>query len=112
MNEAFEAAKKILTEHADKLKFVAEYLLEHETMDGDQFNAVMDHDATAEELEKIAEDKKRRSSEANKAQAEADEKEKAEAEKKENAPEEAESGETAQSPEDGEDTDDNGGSSD
>ena len=112
VNEAFAAAKKILTEHADKLKFVAEYLLEHETMDGDQFNAVMDHDATAEELEKIAEDKKRRSSEANKAQAEADEKEKAEAEKKENAPEEAESGETAQSPEDGEDTDDNGGSSD
>ena len=80
VNEAFEAAKKILTEHADKLKFVAEYLLEHETMDGDQFNAVMDHDATAEELEKIAEDKKRRSSEANKAQAEADEKEKAEEE--------------------------------
>lgn len=74
INEAFEAARKILTDHADKLKFVAEYLLEHETMDGDQFRAVMDHDATAEELEKIAEDKKNRSAEANRVQAEADKK--------------------------------------
>ena len=80
IDEAFEAAKKILTDHADKLKFIAEYLLEHEMMDGDQFRAVMDHDATTEELEGIAADKKRRSTEANRVQAEADEK--AAAEKK------------------------------
>ena len=90
INEAFEAAKKILTDHADKLKFVAEYLLEHETMDGDQFRAVMDHDATAEELEKIAEDKKNRSAEANRAQAEADKK--AEEEKKSRKAEEPDEG--------------------
>ena len=74
IDEAFEAAKKILTDHADKLKFVAEYLLEHEMMDGDQFRAVMDHDATVEELEGMAAEKKRRSAEANRAQAEADKK--------------------------------------
>lgn len=90
INEAFEAARKILTDHADKLKFVAEYLLEHETMDGDQFRAVMDHDATAEELEKIAEDKKNRSAEANRAQAEADKK--AEEEKKSRKAEEPDEG--------------------
>ena len=90
INEAFEAAKKILTDHADKLKFVAEYLLEHETMDGDQFRAVMDHDATAEDLEKIAEDKKNRSAEANRAQAEADKK--AEEEKKSRKAEEPDEG--------------------
>lgn len=90
INEAFEAAKKILIDHADKLKFVAEYLLEHETMDGDQFLAVMDHDATAEELEKIAEDKKNRSAEANRAQAEADKK--AEEEKKSRKAEEPDEG--------------------
>ena len=90
INEAFEAAKKILTDHTDKLKFVAEYLLEHETMDGDQFRAVMDHDATAEELEKIAEDKKNRSAEANRAQAEADKK--AEEEKKSRKAEEPDEG--------------------
>ncbi len=78
VNEAFEAAKKILTEHADKLKFVAEYLLTHETMDGDQFRAAMEHDATEAELEEIAETKKRRSAESNKAQAEADKKKEAE----------------------------------
>ena len=90
INEAFEAAKKILTDHADKLKFVAEYLLEHETMDGDQFRAVMDHDATAEELEKIAEDKKSRSAEANRVQAEADKK--AEEDKKRRNAEEPDEG--------------------
>ena len=90
INEAFEVAKKILTDHTDKLKFVAEYLLEHETMDGDQFRAVMDHDATAEELEKIAEDKKNRSAEANRAQAEADKK--AEEEKKSRKAEEPDEG--------------------
>ena len=66
VTEAYETAKKILTEHADKLEFVSEYLLKHEMMDGDQFRAAMEaEEPTFELLEKIAEDKKRRSKEAN-----------------------------------------------
>ncbi len=72
VTEAYEEAKRILTEHADKLRRVSEYLLEHETMDGDQFRAVMDHDADEAELVEIAESKKRRSAAANKNQADAD----------------------------------------
>jgi cell division protease FtsH len=67
VDEAYELAKTILTEHADKLKFVAEYLLTHEIMDGDQFKAAMEDDEpTVEALEAIAEEKARRSREANK----------------------------------------------
>ncbi len=47
-------AKNILNAHLDKLHFVAEYLLSHETMDGDQFKAAMQDGATVEELEAIA----------------------------------------------------------
>jgi cell division protease FtsH len=66
VDEAYELAKTILTEHADKLKFVAEYLLTHEIMDGDQFKAAMEDDEpTVEALEAIAEEKARRSREAN-----------------------------------------------
>lgn len=82
IESSFDVAKKLLTEHADKLKFVAEYLVTHETMDGDQFLAAMEHEATVEELEEIAAGKKRRSAAANKAQAEADEKAEAERKKK------------------------------
>ena len=66
VDEAYELAKTILTEHADKLKFVAEYLLSHEIMDGDQFKAAMESDEpTVEALEAIAEEKAKRSREAN-----------------------------------------------
>ena len=51
---AYADAKKILEEHIDRLHFVAEYLLTHESMDGDQFAAAMKEDATVEELEAIA----------------------------------------------------------
>ena len=66
IDEAYALARTVLTEHSDKLKFVAEYLLSHEIMDGDQFKAAMEADApTDEQLEAIAEDKARRSREAN-----------------------------------------------
>ena len=51
---AYADAKKILSEHIDRLHFVAQYLLSHESMDGDQFAAAMKDDATVEELEAIA----------------------------------------------------------
>ena len=51
---AYADAKRILEEHIDRLHFVAQYLLTHESMDGDQFAAAMKEDATVEELEAIA----------------------------------------------------------
>ncbi len=59
--EQYENAKNILTEHIDKLHFVAQYLLTHESMDGDQFAAAMEDGATVEQLEAIAEEKAEKS---------------------------------------------------
>ena len=82
VGEAYELAKHVLTEHADKLKFVAEYLLEHEMMDGDQFKAAMETDVpTFEQMDAIAAEKARRSREANEQRA----RENLEAEKKKEA---------------------------
>ena len=57
IESAYADAKRILEEHIDRLHFVAQYLLTHESMDGDQFAAAMKEDATVEELEAIAEAK-------------------------------------------------------
>ncbi len=59
--DAYTEAKKILSEHMDRLHFVAQYLLKHESMDGDQFAAAMKENATVEELEAIAEEKAEKS---------------------------------------------------
>ena len=80
VNEAYEAAKKILEEHKDKLIFVAEYLVKHEIMDGDQFRAVMEGEPTEEEIVAIGEAKAAKSRQANKEQAQKDEEERAQAE--------------------------------
>ena len=61
IDSAFASCKAILTEHADKLKFVAEFLVQYESMDGDQFLAAMERDATFEEIAEIVEKKKRES---------------------------------------------------
>jgi cell division protease FtsH len=61
INECYADAKAILSEHIDKLHFVAEYLLAHETMDGDQFKAAMQDGATVEQLEAIAAEKAEKS---------------------------------------------------
>ena len=61
VEEGYATARRVLEENRAKLDFVAEFLLKHEVMDGDQFAAAMDSDATMEELEKMAEEKKRRS---------------------------------------------------
>ena len=61
VKECYADAKAILTEHIDKLHFVAEYLLAHETMDGDQFAAAMEDGATVEKLEAIAAQKAEKS---------------------------------------------------
>jgi len=79
IGEAHDTAKRILTENMAKMHFIADYLVSHETMDADQFKAVMDENATAADLEAIAEEKARKSAEANEARKkEAEAREKAE----------------------------------
>ncbi|MBQ9778559.1 MAG: ATP-dependent zinc metalloprotease FtsH [Clostridia bacterium] len=67
VDEGYATATQILLQYRHKLDFVAEFLLKHEVMEGDQFAAAMDTDATMEELEQMAEDKKRRSQDDNEA---------------------------------------------
>jgi cell division protease FtsH len=82
VDEAYTLAKNVLTEHADKLRFVAEFLLTYEMMDGDQFRAAMEGTPTFEELEEMAAAKKRKSREENEARAKVEEEQaKAEAER-------------------------------
>ena len=61
LDEGYAKAKELLETHRSKLDFIAEFLLMYEVMDGDQFAAAMDRDATVKELEAIAEEKKARS---------------------------------------------------
>ena len=59
---AYDTAKQILTEHIDKLHFIAEFLVKNEVMDADQFKAIMERDeVTIEEIEQIVADKKAKS---------------------------------------------------
>ncbi len=61
ISECYADAKRILSEHIDKLHFVAGYLLKHESMDGDQFEAAMKDGATEADLEAIAAEKAEKS---------------------------------------------------
>ena len=87
IGECYVDAKAILSEHIDKLHFVAQYLLKHETMDGDQFEAAMKDGATEEELDAIAAEKAEKSRQANEERAKrnAEERAKREAEEQANA---------------------------
>ena len=95
VNTAYDRATELLTEHIDKLHFIASYLMKNEVMDEDQFNAAMDAaegEMTIEELERMRDEKRRQSDEENRVRAEENEaerlrreaEEKAEAEKKGN----------------------------
>ena len=65
--DAHDRCKKYLTENIEKLHFVAEFLLKYETMDQEQFEAAMSAEApTFEEIENIANEKKKKSDEENK----------------------------------------------
>ncbi len=65
ITDAYDNAKKILTENMEKLHFIAEFLVRNEIMDGEQFEAAMNGDPTFEELESMTEAKRRRSREEN-----------------------------------------------
>ncbi len=57
INKAYSEAERLLTEHNDKLHFIAEFLIKNEMMDADQFEKAMTTDASMEEIEKIKADK-------------------------------------------------------
>ncbi len=99
IEKAYKQCRDILTAHMDKLKFVAEYLLLRESMDGEQFLAAMEGEPTIEELDAIVEEKRKRSDEDNRRHAEELKKEAERAEAERKAKETAESDDT----DDGED---------
>lgn len=92
IGNAYAEAKRILTEHIDCLHFVAQYLLKHESMDGDQFAAAMREDATEEELDAIAEAKAEKSRKDNEERAARQKAEQQQAERQEPTPSSDESG--------------------
>ena len=65
ISEAYETAKRILTQYMSKMHFIAEFLVKNEIMDGEQFMAAMNGNPTFEELEEMTEAKKRKSREEN-----------------------------------------------
>ena len=67
ISDAHAKCKSILSEHSDKLHFVAEFLLKNEFMDEEQFRAAMEaENPTIEEIEDIAFKKKKASEDENK----------------------------------------------
>ncbi|MBQ8474403.1 MAG: hypothetical protein IJ499_01925, partial [Clostridia bacterium] len=70
ISEAYDEAKRLLTENIDKLHFIAKFLVKNEVMDGDQFERAMtDDNVTIEELEEMTAEKRKRSEEENQARA-------------------------------------------
>ena len=66
ISDSYDRCKTILTEHIDKLHFVAQFLLKNESMDEEQFRAAMEMDnPTIESIEDIAFRKKQKSEEEN-----------------------------------------------
>ena len=75
ISASYERCKEYLTEHMDKLQFVAEFLLKYESMDEDQFKACMEaENPTFEEIYAIAAERISKSEEENKTAKENNEK--------------------------------------
>jgi len=99
INESYTRCKQYLTDNIDKLHFIAEYLLKNEFMDEEQFRYAMETESpTIEEIEAIAQEKKKKSEEENKtahennAKAEEEAREKARAEAEDQAKRDADNG--------------------
>ena len=90
ITEQYVRAKKLLSENIEKLRAVAEYLVKYETMTGEQFSALMEHDATEEELNAMVEEKRRRQAEEDAAMKAREEKRRREDEERRRQREEAE----------------------
>ena len=66
ITDSYKRCESILTEHIDKLHFVAEFLLKNESMDEEQFKAAMELDnPTIDDIEDIAFRKQKQSDEEN-----------------------------------------------
>ena len=66
ITDSYRRCESILTEHIDKLHFVAEFLLKNESMDEEQFKAAMElENPTIEDIEDIAFRKQKQSDEEN-----------------------------------------------
>ena len=73
IGEAYNEAKRLLSENIDKLHFIAKYLVKNEIMNGEQFRRIMeDPGVTMEELEEMYAEKRRRSEAENEARSSAD----------------------------------------
>ncbi len=75
IDRAYEKCREILSLHSDKLHQVAEYLLHAESMDGDQFKALMEGNPGFDELDAMSQDKKQQSRSENEKKREHDEEE-------------------------------------
>ena len=66
ITEAYDEAKRLLTENIEKLHFIAKFLHKNESMNGEQFRRAMDEeDITFEALEEMVAERRRRSEEEN-----------------------------------------------
>lgn len=65
IDRAYKRCSEILEAHSDKLRKLAEYLVKAESVDGDQFRALMEGDPSFEELDAMVAEKKRKSEEEN-----------------------------------------------
>ncbi len=61
IDNAYNVASSILQANVEKLHFIAEYLVSHETLEEGQFKAIMDGQPTVEELEQMESDRLKRS---------------------------------------------------
>ena len=64
VDEAYAKALEIIRENRDKLDLVVEFLMKHDVMDRDEFEVAMSG-STVEEIEKIGEERRRKSEEEN-----------------------------------------------
>lgn len=76
IEKAYEKCTEILHSHLDKLNKLAEYLIKAETVDGDQFKALMEGNPSFEELDAMSAEKKRKSDEENEQRRKREEEEK------------------------------------
>ncbi len=84
IDTAYRRSLAYLEEHIDKLHFVAQYLLKHESMDGDIFRLAMEGNPTMEELEAIEEERRQKSKAENEARLKAQKEQEAQAQAAEN----------------------------
>ena len=90
IEKAYTLAEQTLKANMDKLKFIAEYLMKNETINAEQFEAVMTREVTEEELDEIVDNKREISKNENAAKRIQEEKERMEAEAKAQAINESE----------------------